>query len=238
MSTHGDPSTQLGGDPGSEGDTILPRITVSPLTIRLPPPGSGSCPSRNQSPRRSALSASKRPARDPSPDPPSSPAVSTSLAAPDRHASSTKTKVPPSYKLSFIPKLIGTENYQLWRDISLYILKLFNCWDIVIGDETIEIKYDEDYGADDYTNFQDRYQYTAMYLIQTVDPKFLILLAMQEFPHKIRTTPVAEFARENIRSFFDQLNCIQIPSKIVRNLYPNTVIPSILNGIDYNSAAQ
>ena len=107
----------------------------------------------------------------------------------------------------FHHKLTGTENYQLWRDISRYVLKLFNCGDIVIGEETIE-QYDEDDGTDDYTNFQDRYLYAATYFIQTVDPKFLIILATQESPDKIWTTLEDKFARENTTTFFNQLNSV------------------------------
>ena len=157
MSAHGDPSSQLGCDPGSEDDTIQRRITFRPPTVRLPPPGSSSRPSRNPSPHHSERSKLKRLVRDPSPDPSSSPAASASMPAPDGHTTSTKTKVPPGYKLSSIPKLTSTENYQLWRDLSRYVLKVFNCWDIVIGEGTIE-QYDEDDGSDHYTNFQDRYQ--------------------------------------------------------------------------------
>jgi len=151
---------------------------------------------------RPARSRSQRPAKSPSTSPPP-PAGKISTPAPDKHIQSSKNSVAPNYKLSLIPKLTGSENYRAWRHISQYGLEPFNCWNIVLGEATID-----DYAEDDNDNFIDRYQYAATYFIQTVESQWLILLATHKTPPKIWTALEAKFVRENTSSFFDQLNSV------------------------------
>jgi len=69
-----------------------------------------------------------------------------------QHSNSTKRGFAPSYKLGSISKLSGSENYGTWRDISEYVLQLFNCWDLVVGTEEIPEEETDDEG--DVTNFE------------------------------------------------------------------------------------
>ena len=125
----------------------------------------------------------------------------------DKHIASSKKNFTPQYKLSSIPKLTGTEDYRHWRDISQYVLELFNCWDILLETDTID-QYDEDEDYNTFVDFQGRYQYAATYFIQTVDPTLLIILTTQKTPSKIWTTLEDKFSREHTSSFFDQLNSV------------------------------
>src|SRR5205807_4383922 len=81
---------------------------------------------------------------------------------PDRHVNNTRRGFAPNYKLSSIPKLTGPENYRAWRDISEYVLGLYNCWRIVTGDEVIPGKEEDD---DLIDGFRDRYQYASAYFL-------------------------------------------------------------------------
>ena len=63
-----------------------------------------------------------------------------------QHSNSTKRGFAPSYKLGSCPKLSGSENYRTWRDISEYVLQLFNCWDLVMGTEEIPQEETDDEG--------------------------------------------------------------------------------------------
>ena len=155
-----------------------------------------------KSSRRPARSGSKRPAKSPSTSPPPL-AGKTSTPALDNHIQCFKNSLAPNYKLSSITKLTGSKNYCAWRDISQYVLKLFNCWIIVLGEETIE-----DYAEEDNDNFIDRYQYLATYFIQTIESQWLILLATHKTPPKIWTALEDKFSREITLSFFDQLNSV------------------------------
>ena len=78
------------------------------------------------------------------------------------HTVATKRTWAPNYKLSSIPKLSGSENYRTWRDISEYVLWLFNCWNIALWTEEIpeeEIDGDRDViNEDPIDGFQNRYQ--------------------------------------------------------------------------------
>ena len=105
-------------------------------------PAMRSTTAAGESPRRPARSGSKRPAKSPSTSPPP-PAGKTSTPAPDKHIQSSKNSVAANYKLSSITKLTGSENYCAWRDISQYVLELFHCWNIVLGEEKID-NYAED----------------------------------------------------------------------------------------------
>jgi len=60
--------------------------------------------------------------------------------------------------------LTGSEGYWAWTDNSPYILKLCNCRNIVIGQETIHNFRDKE-----NKNFIDCYQYAATYMIETVE---------------------------------------------------------------------
>jgi len=90
-----------------------------------------------------------------------------------------------------------------WRDISQYVRKLFNFWNIVLGEETID-----DYAEDDNDNFIDRYQYAATSFIQTLESQWLILLATHKTPPERWTALEDTFAREKTSSFFDQLKSV------------------------------
>ena len=164
--TDSGPSRQLQGDSSPETEEVITVASQPP-----PPP---------ETTYRSTRSASQRRSRTWIPSPPLPPEPLPSTPAPDKHIQSSKNSVAPNYKLSSIPKLIGTENYRAWRDISQYVLELFNCWDIVIGEETID-----SFEGDDNNNFIDRYQYAATYFIQTVESQWLILLATHKTPPKI-----------------------------------------------------
>jgi len=185
-------SRQLRDSESETEDTV--RVASRPATRSTTAAGESS--------RRPARSGSKRPAKSPSTSPPP-PAGKTSTPAPDKHIQSSKNSVAPNYKLSSILKLTGSENYHAWRDISQYVLELFNCWNIVLGEETID-----DYAEDDNDNFIDRCQYAATYFIQTIESQWLILLATHKTPPKIWTALEDKFARENTSSFFDQLNSV------------------------------
>ena len=102
---------------------------------------------------------------------------------------------------------MGIKDYQHWRNISQYVLELFNFWEIVLGAETID-QYDAEEDDDTHANFQDRYQYAATYLIQTVDTSFLVILATQRAQDGIWTILEDKFGRENTTSFFNQLNSV------------------------------
>ena len=129
-----------------------------------------------------------------------------------QHSNSTKRGFAPSYKLGSIPELRGSENYRTWRDISEYVLQLFNCWDLVVGTEEIPEEETDDEG--DVTNFEkideyrDRYQYASAYFLETIEPQWLILLATHKIPPAIWQAFEDKFARENTSSFFDQLNSV------------------------------
>ena len=128
------------------------------------------------------------------------------------HTVATKRTWAPNYKLSSIPKLSGSENYRTWRDISEYVLRLFNCWNIVLGTEEIpeeEIDGDGDViNEDPIDGFQNRYQYASAYFLETIEPQWLILLATHKTPSAIWQAFEDKFARENTSSFFDQLNTV------------------------------
>ena len=136
----------------------------------------------------------------------------TQPANTNQHSNSTKRGLAPSYKLSSILKLCGSENYRTWRDISEYVLQLFNCWDLVVGTEKIPIEETNHKG--DLTNFEkideyrDRYQYASAYFLETIEPQWLILLATHKTPPAIWQAFEDKFARENTFSFFDQLNSV------------------------------
>jgi len=185
-------SRQLRDSESETEDTV--RVASRPATRSTTAAGESS--------RGPARSGSKRPAKSPSTSP-APPAGKTSTPARDKHIQSSKNSVAPNYKLSSIPKLTGSENYRAWRDISQYVLELFNCWNIVLGEETID-----DYAEDNNDNFIDRYQYAATYFIQTVESQWLILLATHKTPPKIWTALEDKFARKNTSSFFDQLNSV------------------------------
>jgi len=185
--TDSGPSRQLDGGSSSE--------TEETITVASYPPADTTA--------RSTRSASKRPARQPSPPPPPPPELTTSTPALNRHIQSSNNSVPPNYKLSSIPKLVGTENYSSWRDISQYVLEPFNSWDIVLGEEAMDT-----FEGDVPDNFIHHYQYAATYFIQTVESQWLILLATHKTPSKIWTALEDKFARENTFSFFDQLNSV------------------------------
>ena len=175
-------------------------------TPTAPEPAALAAPAAPAAPPGPATrSRSRAKGKAPAPPPPSPPRGTST--APDRHAASSKKSFAPNYKLSSIPKVTGIEDYQHWRNISQYVLELFNCWEIVLGTETID-QYDAKEDDDAYANFQDRYQYAATYFIQTVDPSFLVILATQRAPDRIWTTLEDKFGRENTTSFFDQLNSV------------------------------
>jgi len=129
-----------------------------------------------------------------------------------QHSNTTKRRFAPSYKLSSIPQVSGSENYRTWRDISKYVLQLFNCWDLVVGTEEIPMEETDDEG--DITNFEkideyrDRYQYAFAYFLETIEPQWWILLATHKTPPAIWQAFEDKFARENTSSFFDQLNSV------------------------------
>jgi len=131
------------------------------------------------------------------------PAGKTSTAAHDKHIQSSKNSVAPNNKLSSISKVTGSENYRAWRDISQYVLEFVNCGNIVLGEEMID-----NYREGDNDNLIDRYQYATRYFMQTVESKWLILLATHKTPSKIWTTLEDKFARENTSSFFDHINSV------------------------------
>ena len=130
----------------------------------------------------------------------------------DRHTNSTKRGFAPSYKLSSIPKLTGSENYRTWRDISEFVLGLFNCWKIVTGEETIPDNITDENDVitneDSIDEFRDRYQWASAYFLERIDSKWLILLATHKTPPAIWTAFQDKFDRENTTSFFDQLNAV------------------------------
>jgi len=78
-----------------------------------------------------------------------------------QHSNSTKCRFTPSYKLSSISKLRGSENYCTWRDISEYVLQFFNCWDLVVGMEEIPMEETDD--GRDVTNFEKIDEYRDRY---------------------------------------------------------------------------
>jgi len=161
-------SRQLHDSESETDDTV--RVASHPATRSTTAAGESS--------RRPARSGSKQPAKSPEFLPPP-PAGKTSTLAADKHIQSSKNSVAPNYKVSSIPKLTGSENYSAWRDISEYVLELFNCWNIVLREETID-----DYAEDDNDNYIDRYQYAATYFIQIVESQWLILLATHKAPPK------------------------------------------------------
>jgi len=133
-------------------------------------------------------------------------------ASKTQHTVATKHPWAPNYKLSSIPKLSGSENYHTWYAISEYVLRLFNCWNIVLGPE--EIPEEERDGDGDVINddpidgFQNRYQYASAYFLEMIEPQWLILLATHKTPSAIWQALEDKFARENTSSFFDQLNTV------------------------------
>ena len=130
----------------------------------------------------------------------------------NQHSNSSKRGYASSYKLSSVPKLSGSENYCTWRDISEFVLRLFNCWDLVIGTEHLPAEERDENGAlsnfDDVDGYRDRYQYASAYFLETIDPQWLILLATHKTPPAIWQAFEDKFARENTSSFFDQLNTV------------------------------
>jgi len=129
-----------------------------------------------------------------------------------QHSNSTKCGFAPSYELSSIPKLSGSETYRTWRDISEYVLQLFNCWDLVMGTEEIPMAETDDEG--DLTNFEkideyrDHYQYALAYFLETIEPQWLILLASHKTPPAIWQAFEDKPARENTSLLFNQLNSL------------------------------
>jgi len=79
----------------------------------------------------------------------------------DQHTNASKRGFAPSYKLSSIPKLSGSQNYSTWRDISEYVLRLFNCWEPVLGAEGMPEQTRANDGdvsnEGDIDGYQDRY---------------------------------------------------------------------------------
>jgi len=106
-----------------------------------------------------------------------------------QHCNSTKRGFAPSYKLSSIPKLSVSENYRTWRDISEYVLQLFNCWDLVMGTE--EIPEEETDDERHVTNvakideYCDCNPYASAYFLETIESQWLILLATHKTPPAI-----------------------------------------------------
>jgi len=185
-------SRQLRDSESETKDTV--RVASCPAT--------SSTTAAGESSRHPARSGSKRPAKSPESSPPP-PAGKTSTPAADKHIQSSKNSVAPNYKLRLIPKLTRIENYHAWKEISQYVLELFTCWNIVLGEETID-----HYAEDDNDNFIDRPQYAATYFSQTVESQWLILLATHKAPPKIWTGLEDIFARGSTSSFFDQPNSV------------------------------
>ena len=145
----------------------------SPPRVLTPPP---SLPAFNLSARsQSYLSTPTRElitGPNPTMDVPTGSASSTTTTKPSekkgkqpantsQHSNSTKRGFALSYKLSSIPKLSGSENYRTWRDISEYVLQLFNCWDLVVGTEEIPEEDTDDEG--DVTNSEKIDEYPDRY---------------------------------------------------------------------------
>jgi hypothetical protein len=80
----------------------------------------------------------------------------------------------PSYKLDKSPKLTRPDTYQVSHNTSEYILKAFNCWDIVICKEKhLEKKINNDgeiENEDEIEGYTDRYQYVSAFFLETADP--------------------------------------------------------------------
>jgi len=185
-------SRQLRNSESETEDTI--RVASRPPTRSTTADGeSCRCPAHSGSKRQAKLPEFSAPPL----------AGKTSTPAAYKHIQSSKNSVAPYYKLSSIPRLTGSKNYRAWRDISQYVLETFNCWNIVLGEETID-----DYAEDDKDNFIDCYQYAATYFIQTVESQLLILLATHKTPPKISTALKDKFAREKTSSLFDELNSV------------------------------
>ena len=180
---------------------------------------------------RPARSGSRRPAKSPSTSP-LPPAGKTCTPAPDKHIQSSKNLVAPNYKLSSIAKLTRSENYCAWRDISEYVLELFNCWNMVLGEETID-----DYAEDDNDNFSDRYQYAATYFIQTVESQWLSLLATHKTPSNIWTALGTNLLEKTLHLSSTNSILFSIPSTIYYIFSPIISISTIPYGIDYTSDA-
>src|SRR5205807_9501643 len=62
--------------------------------------------------------------------------------------------------------------------------------------------------AADIDEFRDRYQYASAYFLETINPRWLILLATPKTPPAIWTAFQDKLDRQNTSSFFDQLNAV------------------------------
>ena len=180
-------------DSESETDDTVTVATCAPRC---------STTTAGESSRRPARSGSKRPAKLPATSPRSL-ASKTSTPAPDKHIQSSKNSVAPNYKLSSIQKLTGSGNYGAWRAISQSVLEPFNCWNIVLGEETID-----DYAENNNDNFIDRKENAATYFIQTVESQWLLLLVTHKTPSKIWTPPEDKPARQNPPPCFEEPNSV------------------------------
>ena len=130
----------------------------------------------------------------------------------NQHSNASKCGYAPSYQLSSVPKLSGSENYRTWQDLSEFVLRLFNCWDLVIGTELLPVEERDDDEAlsnfHDGDGYRDRYEYASAYFLETIEPQWLILLATHKTPPAIWQAFEDKFARENTSSFFDQHNSV------------------------------
>lgn len=91
-------------------------------------------------------------------------------------------------------------------------MRLFNCWDLVIGMEILPTEERDEVGLlsnfDDVDEYGDRYQYTTAYFLETIESKWVILLATHKAPPAIWQAFENKFAREYTSSFFDQVNSV------------------------------
>ena len=92
------------------------------------------------------------------------------------------------------------------------VLWLFNCWELVISTEFLSTEEsDKDRAVsncDDIEGYRDHYQYALAQFLETIEYKWLILLATHKTPSAIWQAFEDKLARKSTSSFFDQLNSV------------------------------
>src|SRR3989337_812678 len=144
--------------------------------------------------------------------PPPAPKGNASATSPPIHASRSHRIWAPSYKLDKLPKLTGPNDYQKWRETTEHVLTIFNCWNIVTGEEELpEEEHNSDgdiTNSDDIDGYRDRYQYASAYFLETVDPTWITILTTHKTPSAIWKAFQDKFARENTVSFYNQFSSL------------------------------
>jgi len=105
-------------------------------------------------------------------------------------------------KFDKVPKLTGSGDYASWRDAAELILTNFGAWDIMQGRVLEPIRDPDD--LTDYDMYINKRQLCITYLIQTVDPRWISILATHKEPPRIWKALEDKFARENATAFYTQ----------------------------------